>query len=262
MGPRLAVPNLFDLLVPLISVVVVLLLIAGAAAGVGYLLLLWLRNRGREAQSLDSTLIQVTLPRDNEVKIDAAEQFFASFVGIKANGMFSFLKYKPHIAFEIVGMPEDIRFYVYAPNRYKDLVEKQINASYPDAEIKEVDEKTSKEGYIVGNEYNIFSREGRVAFASFKLADSNYKPIKVFKDLAVDPMSSLTSVLAKMGHGEGAAIQLIISGADSTGVKKAESISPLPKRPNQIRKLPNTRQTPKNWKGLKIKFPSRDFMRQ
>ena len=259
MGPRLAVPNLFDLLVPLISVVVVLLLIAGAAAGVGYLLLLWLRNRGREAQSLDSTLIQVTLPRDNEVKIDAAEQFFASFVGIKANGMFSFLKYKPHIAFEIVGMPEDIRFYVYAPNRYKDLVEKQINASYPDAEIKEVDEKTSKEGYIVGNEYNIFSREGRVAFASFKLADSNYKPIKVFKDLAVDPMSSLTSVLAKMGHGEGAAIQLIISGADSNWSKKGRKYIASTKKAESNPETAKYSADPKELEGIENKISKPGF---
>ena len=75
--------------------------------------------------------------------------------------MFSFLKYKPHISFEIVGMPEDIRFYVYAPNKYRDMVEKQINASYPDAEIKIVDEegrRNAKEGYIIGNEYKFFPK--------------------------------------------------------------------------------------------------------
>src|SRR3990167_9625993 len=39
--------------------------------------------------------------------------------------------------------------------------------------------------------------------------------IKVFKDLPTDPLSSITSVLAKMGNGEGAAIQLLLSPADS-----------------------------------------------
>src|ERR1035437_9944660 len=176
MNSGFVMPNLFNLFVPLIVVVIILLVIGAIGAGIGYLVVLWLRNRGREAQSLDSTLIQVTVPRDNEIKIDAAEQFFASFAGIKIGRMFSFIKYRPHISFEIVGMAEDIRFYVYAPNKYKDIVEKQINASYPDAEIKVVDEGgrgNAKEGYIVGNEYNIFSKEGKVAFASLKLKDSN-----------------------------------------------------------------------------------------
>ena len=205
-------PNVLDMGLVLLVILGILLMLGAAGFGFGYLFIIWYSNREREKKSLDSTLIQITMPRDNEIKIDAAEQFFASFTGIKPSGMFPFLKYKPHISFEIVGMAEDLRFYVYAPNKYKDIIEKQINASYPDAEIRAVDEGgrgNAKEGYIVGNEYNIFSKEGKVAFASLKLKDSNYKPLKVYKDFAVDPMSSLTSVLAKMGHGEGAAIQII-----------------------------------------------------
>ncbi len=202
---------LFVLFIVLLSFAVTILLVLGFL----YLFLIWYKNRDREKQSLDSTLLQIVMPRDNEIKIDAAEQLFASLAGIKAHGMFSFLKNPPHVSFEIVGMPEDIRFYIYTPNKYKDIVEKQINASYPDAEIKVVDEKKAKEGYIIGNEYNIFSESGKAAFASLKLKDSNYKPIKFYKDFAVDPLSSITSVLAKMGSGEGAAIQVLISGANS-----------------------------------------------
>jgi len=259
MNQGFVIPNIIDMLVPLILVLIVLAIIGGIGAGLGYLVVLWLRNRGREAQSLDSTLIQITMPRDNEVKIDAAEQFFASFAGIKAGGMFSFLKFRPHIAFEIVGMPEDIRFFVYAPNKYKDLVEKQINASYPDAEIKEVDEKTSKEGYIVGNEYNIFSKDGRVAFASFSLSDSNYKPIKNFKDLAVDPMSSLTSVLSKMSIGEGAAVQLIISGADSKWSKTGRKFIAATKKAESNPETAKYSADPKELEGIENKISKPGF---
>ncbi|HYM65062.1 MAG TPA: type IV secretion system DNA-binding domain-containing protein [Candidatus Sulfotelmatobacter sp.] len=226
-------PNLTNIFLALFLVLIILLAVAGLVIGGLYLFMSWYKNRDREKQSLDSTLLQISLPRDNEIKIDAAEQLFQSFAGIKAHGMFSFLKYPPHISFEIVGMPEDIRFYIYTPNKYRDLVEKQINASYPDAEIRIVEEKGTKEGYVIGNEYNIFSKEGKVAFASLKLKDSNYKPLKVYKDFAVDPLSSITSILAKMGQGEGAAIQILISGADSlwskrgrefiTSTKKTES---------------------------------------
>jgi hypothetical protein len=259
MNTGFVIPNFMDIFVALIAVFVVLLIIAGIGAGVGYLLIIWLRNRGREAQSLDSTLIQVTLPRDNEIKIDTAEQFFASFAGIKVSGMFSFLKYKPHISFEIVGMSEDIRFYIYAPNKYRDLVEKQVNASYPDAEIKIVDEKKAKEGYIVGNEYNIFSKTGKVAFASFKLSDSNYKPIKTYKDLAVDSMSSITSVLAKMSIGEGAAVQIIISGADSGWSKKGRKYIASTKKAESNPETAKYSADPKELEGIENKIAKPGF---
>lgn len=252
-------PNFFNLLISLIAVLFVLLIIAGIGAGIGYLVVFWLRNKGREGQSLESTLIQVTVPRENEIKIDAAEQFFASFAGIKPSGMFSFIKYKPHISFEIVGMAEDIRFYIYAPNKYRDLVEKQVNASYPDAEIKIVDEKKQKEGYIVGNEYNIFSKTGRVAFTSFKLADSNYKPIKTYKDLAVDSMSSLTSVLAKMSIGEGAAIQIIISGADSGWSKKGRKYIASTKKAESNPETAKYSADPKELEGIENKISKPGF---
>ncbi len=198
-----------------------------------YVWVLWYRNRNREKESIDSTLIQVTLPRDNEIKIDAAEQLFSSFAGLRRGGRFSFLKLQPSLTFEIVGLPQDIRFYVNTLNKYKDMVEKQINGAYPDAEIKVVEEKDTKEGLAIGNEYNIFSQNGQVAFASLHLKFSDYMPIKVYKDLAVDPMSTITSILAKMTEGEGAAIQFMISPSDSkwktygrkyiARVKKAEA---------------------------------------
>nr|MBI5455959.1 hypothetical protein [Candidatus Levybacteria bacterium] len=216
-------PDFGSIMLALFMVLMIIAVVVVSLMGLLYVSLIWYKNRDREKQSLDSTLLQIALPRDNEIKIDAAEQLFASLAGIKAHGMFAFLKNPPHVSFEIVGMPEDIRFYIYVPNKYKDLIEKQINASYPDADIKVVDEKKAKEGYIIGNEYNIFSETGKVAFASLKLKDSNYKPVKFYKDFAVDPLSSITSVLAKMSHGEGAAIQVLISGADSKWSKAGRS---------------------------------------
>jgi hypothetical protein len=259
---NLALPNMTDLLMALFTVFGLLLVIGAVFLGFGYVFIMWYSNREREKKSLDSTLIQVTLPRDNEIKIDAAEQFFASFAGIKVSGMFTFLKYKPHLSFEIVGMSEDIRFYVYTPNKYRDLVEKQINASYPDAEIKLVEEDArgnAKEGYIVGNEYNIFSKEGKVAFASLKLKDSNYKPTKVYKDFAVDPMSSLTSVLAKMGHGEGAAIQVLITGAPSKWSKLGRKYIAATKKRESNPETAKYGADPKELEGIENKIGKPGF---
>ncbi len=171
---------------------------------VGFVLFTLFRYRGREAASIDSVLLQVAVPRGNEIKIDAMEQLFASLSSIKKGGFWQKFSFQPAISFEIVAKPEDIRFYVWAPKRLQDLVEKQIHGAHPDAEIVEV------------QEYNIFSEEGKVAYKSLQLKKSNFYPIKIFKDLPTDPLASLTSALAKMGANEACAIQILVSPADSS----------------------------------------------
>jgi hypothetical protein len=166
------------------------------------------RHRDREEKSLDTECLQVAVPRDNEIKIDAMEQVFASLYSIKKGGLgpfgwFSFLQAQPAISFEIVAIKEDIRFYIVVSNKLRDLVEKQIHGSYPGADIKIVEEP------------NIFSEEGNVEYTWLVMRSVPYKPIQVYKNLSVDPLASLTSSLAKMGDGEGAHIQVMIAPADS-----------------------------------------------
>ena len=161
------------------------------------------KHRGREKRSLDSVLLEVAVPRDNEIKIDAAEQMFAALFSIRKGGFWQKFKIQDTISFEIVARNEDIRFYVWCPKRLQDLIEKQIHGAFPDAQINLVPE------------HNIFSENGKVAYASLQLRAPAFYPIKTFKDLPTDPLSSLTSSLAKMGVDEGAAVQIIISPEDN-----------------------------------------------
>lgn len=190
----------------LVDIFFVLLFLSGFLSIIAvfvYLTFVYYKHRNREERSLDSVLLQVAVPRDNEIKIDAAEQMFASLYAVKKGGWKTRLDTQDMISFEIVGGQEDIRFYVWCPRRLQDLVEKQIHGAYPDAEILQVPE------------YNIFSEDGKVAYASFQLRSANYYPAKLYKDLPTDPFSSITSALAKMGPGEGAAIQVLVSPADN-----------------------------------------------
>lgn len=193
--------------VSLLLLIVVLLMLAGLA----YVAFLLWKYKDRERRSLEYVVLQVAVPRDNEIKIDAAEQMFASLYSIHHGGFWSFLKPQEHVSFEIVAKREDIRFYISAPRRIVDLVEKQIHGAYPGADVKAVDE------------YLIFSPQGKVAFAGLTLKYVDYFPIRVFKDLPTDSLSLLTSVLAKMGEGEGAAIQILIQPADSKWRKLGRS---------------------------------------
>ncbi len=180
-----------------------MVLLAAVLVGLGYIVFLLWKYRNREEQSLQYVLLQMAAPRDNEIKIDAAEQLFAGLHSIAHGNFWSFLKPQEHISFEIVAKPEDIRFYVSVPRRLMDYVEKQIHGAYPGADIREVEE------------YTIFSQTGKVAFAALRLKSSNYFPIRIYRDLPVDSLSSITSVLAKMQKDEAAAIQILIQPADS-----------------------------------------------
>src|SRR3990170_2473762 len=181
-----------------ITLFILVLFLAGIALFL-YFFFLWWKYRNREKQSLEFVLLQVSVSKDNEVKIDAAEQFFTALSSLSHGGFLSFLAPQDHIAFEIVGRPGDIRFYVSVHHHLRDLLEKQIYGMYPGAEIKEVDE------------YNIFDEKGKVAFASLILKSAQYLPMKPFKDLPVDPLASLTSALAKMQPEEGAVIQMLVT---------------------------------------------------
>ncbi|PIY95112.1 MAG: hypothetical protein COY68_00005, partial [Candidatus Levybacteria bacterium CG_4_10_14_0_8_um_filter_35_23] len=178
---------------------------------------------------------------------------------LRKSGRLSFLKVQPHISFEIVGMPQDIRFYVNTPNKYRDLVEKQINGAYPDAEIKKVELKGRGNDYVFGNEYNIFSEQGKVAFKSLRLKTYNYMPIKIFKDLPTDSLSSLTSVLAKMTEGEGAAIQILIEPADSKWKKKGRSYIAHTKKAEANPETAKYSADPKELEGIENKIGKPGF---
>ncbi|MBI2196087.1 type IV secretory system conjugative DNA transfer family protein [Candidatus Daviesbacteria bacterium] len=194
--------NFDSLIVAIIGVLAAL----GVLVGLFFLLkkyfIGWIKYRDREKLSLQYVLLQIKVPRGNEIKIDVAEQLFATLASLrKSGGLFGVFTPQPHLSFEIVALHESIRFFVSVHKSHQDLIEKQIHGAYPDAEIKEV------------SEYNIFSETGETAYAQLKLKQADHFPIKTFRDLPTDPLSAMTSALAKMQFNEGAAIQLIISPA-------------------------------------------------
>lgn len=188
----------------------ILVIVGGMGAALfGYFY--WQKWKDREQRALDFVLLQVAVPKDNEVKIDAMEQMISSFHALKSAGGFFSSQVAEHISLELVAKAGDIRFYIAAPRKLQDLIEKQIHGAYPGADVRVVDE------------YNIFFEEGSVAWAQLGLSDQSFKPIKTFKELPTDPLNSITSALAKMKEGEGAAIQIILAPADGGWRKTGSS---------------------------------------
>ncbi len=177
-----------------------------------YLILQWFKYRGREQKSLQMVMLQVLLPKDNEVKIDAAEQLFNALHSIADESWWKgFFTPPPHISFEVVGVKESITFNVLCPAELKDLLEKQIHATYPGVKIKEIDEP------------NIFNEGGKTAYAALKLDKGTNYPIKTYKDLPSDPLNLITSAFSKIQEGEGVILQYLVEPAKNSWRDKALS---------------------------------------
>ncbi len=175
---------------------------------------IWFRWRDREQKSLKLITLLVAVPQDNEVKIDAMEPI----IGVVAS-FFKSAKFKPFqnfiaqpsLSLEIVGNHDDIRFYISLPEKYRDLLEKQIYSVYAGADIQAVDEP------------NIFSENGKVETAWLGLKKESYYPLKTYKEIPTDTLSAFTSVLSKLNSDESIAIQLVLSPTDSKWSKSGKS---------------------------------------
>lgn len=161
-----------------------------------------LRHQDRESKSLAYSMYIVRCPYDNEVPIKAAEQMFASLYGIykKKSLLQSLMSSDEGISFEIIAYPEHIGFYVYAPKKYGQLIEKLVLGTYQNAEMVEVPEP------------NFFKEGSSVVAGTFELAEVNYQPLKTYEEYQdkSDPLTSISGAFANMIDGEGGALQMLI----------------------------------------------------
>ena len=159
---------LVHVLITIIIAIIILLFIIGAIILVLLFIFRDLKISNFIKNSKEIITFEVTIPRDNEVEISAADQMFSSLSGIRGGGFFDRLLGKfDYISFEIVATSELISFYVSSNDDISDLVEKQIHASYPMCEVLRVERP------------DIFKNEGFVEFAQLGFSKKSFFPLKV-----------------------------------------------------------------------------------
>lgn len=140
--------------------------------------------------NVDSVLLMLEIPRENDKKELAAEQLFASLHGIlrdrkelkNSGGV------QEHLSFEIVSTAGQIRFYVWVPKVLQSFVEGQIYSQYPTVQIYKMNED-----YADGrNKYPVNY------MAELSLVENEALPIKTFDTFEVDPLAGITGTLAKL----------------------------------------------------------------
>ncbi|NMB91737.1 type IV secretion system DNA-binding domain-containing protein [candidate division WWE3 bacterium] len=162
----------------------------------------WLRKRKEKQTQYNLTFFQVLLPNDNEIEIKAAEHMFSSLIGFKKGFWKALFTGQYRISFEIVSKAEGIAFYVVTPDEIASLVEKQINAAYPAAQVDIV------------KPHEVWDRGKFTRITELKLKGPAFYPIKQYEDLKSDSLSPITSAMSKMRVDQVTAVQYVIQPAD------------------------------------------------
>src|SRR4030042_4715524 len=157
-------------------------------------------------------------PKNDKELISVMEQLLASLGNIKEKaGIFHRIIYGDAIvAFEIANPSntDEISFYVGAPKKFINIVERQIHSFYPKASIERV------------KDYNIFHPGSFTAASYLKLRDKNYLPIRTYQTLESDPLNNIMNVLGKLDEKkEGAAIQVLVKPARGNWRTKGRQVA-------------------------------------
>jgi hypothetical protein len=140
--------------------------------------------------------------KDFKEKIAIMEQFYRAISELgelnAMNIIRSWLFHADVISFEIVVQEKIIEFYVVTVQSYSQIIEKQITAFYPHAEIQ------------IAEPYEIAPKGSKVkAFFAYQKR-AFWFPIKTYKNVENDPLNDLTNIFSKVQGDEKAVIQVMI----------------------------------------------------
>lgn len=125
------------------------------------------------------------------------------------------------ICLELVGMDRELYFIVRAPKEYKDLVESQFYAQYPEIEIKEIDDYFLRlPAHLPNKDFDLWGTE-------IVLEKENYYPIKIYsyfeelkEEKRIDPISSFAESIAKLQKSEWFILEILIKPLSDKDEKK------------------------------------------
>ncbi len=175
-------------------------------------------------RALHMTLYEVSLPaqtaedknnpaQDLEKLLGTMEQFYSGMLSVVGSRRFS-KKDVFTVEMAVHQGSEEAIFYVSVPRKKKELFEKHLISTFPNAQVDEV-----------RGDYNIFNYGGAHAGAYGVLQQSPAYPLKEYKEFVHDPLNIMLSSFSKLAkHGEGAAIQFVIGDNGDTYNKQYKKV--------------------------------------
>lgn len=169
------------------------------------------KKKKEKEEIKDWITLEVRINREIFQTPKAMEQVFNSLNVIE----------KGYISFELVGIDREIHFIIRSPKNYKNLVESQLYAQYPEIEIKEIDD------YFLRLPPNLPNKEFDLWGTEIVLEKDNYYPIKTYsyfeetkEEKRIDPIASLAESIAKLQKSELCILQVFIKSLSDDEEKK------------------------------------------
>lgn len=186
----------------------------------------WLEYRQNKfLASREWVLLKITVPKTSEQTVKAVENIFANFAGAHSPASwtekwFQGMHQMP-LSIEIASIEGDISFYIHCLKQMRDLVEASIYAQYPDAEI-ELAEDYAK---------NVPSKFPDEEWDAWGCEMTNVMPdpypLKTYPEFEdkisgefKDPLAVLLENFSRLGKGEQAWYQIVITPTDQKEERK------------------------------------------
>lgn len=206
---------------------------------------LWLDYKQEVAEHhLKWVNLEVRVPQTSIQTPKGMENFFANLAGAKSGitwrEMWLLGKTQARFSFEIISNGGDISFVIRAQDKFRDILEADLYAQYPEAQILEVPDYTG----MIAKKYPNDDQE--IFGGEMVLGKPNYLPIRTYEDFEhqgekenrfKDPLLSLLELMGKMQPGEHLWMQLIVRPPSDEGWIK-EGLSYLAKVMGKEEKAP------------------------
>ena len=182
----------------------------------------WVTMKYVESQK--TCLLEIRLPKEI-TKSPAAMEIFFSYLAQSGAGNWTeaFLdgRTRPWFSCEIVSTGGQVRFFVWCSQaKFRNIVEAQLYAQYPNLEIFEADDYT-KDFFYDPEKYGMSG-------VQYALTKPDPYPIKTYLDYGldkdqkeeykIDPITSVIEYLGSLKAGENAWIQILIQKHEKEGV--------------------------------------------
>jgi len=181
-------------------------------------------------KSLDWVLLEIKVPPEISKTPKAMEQVFSNLHSTLRKRISFFEKnfegiVQEWFSFEIVNFFGEIRFFVRTPSKFRNLVESQIYAQYPEAEINIVDdyfekieEKYLKEGYEFEDVLLILSRENPYPILTYPFFEESEE------ERRIDPLANILEAISTSSENQAVAIQYLVRPVSDDWKKEGEEI--------------------------------------
>lgn len=164
---------------------------------------------------LEWTVLEIIPPKDIEKSPKIMESFYAGIAGVYVaiNVFDEWLKgaFTDQFSLEIIGDEGAVHFYVRTQKKYRNLIEAQIYAQFPDAEIIEVEDYVNRFPKVIPNkDWDLWGTD-------VELAMPDPYPIKTYDKFEEDvtgtisdPLAAMAEVMGRLGPGQHIWLQYII----------------------------------------------------